>query len=106
MDKSSDALEKAAEEVLKINNPDIALYAVINNIGRDGYVGEAYVGGACNNRPSRKIFSKKTSVTVGPSLGVVQTAVVIQYSVYFFFMINCVNKMKYFKTFSFVFEYF
>ena len=94
--KSSLALETAAEEALRINDPDVAVYAVIVNIPAGaGVTGIAYTGGACKNRPAKtsagKILSMKTSVTRGPARGVVETAEVIQYSEYFFLMNDSVK---------------
>ena len=94
--KSSLALETAAEEAFRINDPDVAVYAVIVNTPAGGGVtGIAYTGGACKNRPAKtsagKILSMKTSVTRGPARGVVETAEVIQYSEYFFLMNDSVK---------------
>jgi len=73
------AIEKAGTKVLRINDPDIALYAVFINLPIDpnkGAGGAAYLGGACNDEPVEKIYRylEKTSITRGPSRGVVETA--------------------------------
>ena len=55
----------------RINEPDVDLYAWINNRGSCTGVA-AGIGGACDNRSYRKV-----SMTRGPSRGVVETAEVI-----------------------------
>ena len=60
-------------EVRKLNEPDVDLYAWINNKG--GCTGIAGgIGTACDNT-----YFRKTSMTQGPRRGVVQTAEVILY---------------------------
>ena len=55
----------------RLNEPDVDLYAWINNRGSCTGVA-AGIGGACDNRSHRKV-----SLTRGPSRGVVETAEVI-----------------------------
>ena len=55
----------------RLNEPDVDLYAWINNAGSCTGVA-AGIGGACDNRSHRKV-----SLTRGPSRGVVETAEVI-----------------------------
>ena len=57
--------------VRRLNEPDVDLYAWINNKGRCSGVA-AGIGSACDNR-----YFRKTSLTRGPSRGVVETAEVI-----------------------------
>ena len=58
-------------EVRKLNEPDVDLYAWINNKG--GCTGIAGgIGTACDNT-----YFRKTSMTQGPRRGIVQTAEVI-----------------------------
>ena len=63
-------LSRTKSEVRRLNEPDVDLYIWINNEGY--YYGQAYVGFACDNT-----WYQKTSLTRGPSRGVIETAVVI-----------------------------
>ena len=58
-------------EVRRLNEPDVDLYAWITNTGAVNGIA-AGIGTACDN-----IEFKKTSMTRGPSRGVVETAEVI-----------------------------
>ena len=55
-------------EVRRLNEPDVDLYAWINNKGSCTGVA-AGIGSACDN-----VSHRKTSLTRGPSRGVVETA--------------------------------
>ena len=61
----SPGLSDTKNEVIRLNEPDVDLYAWINN--RGSCSGVAYVGTACHR-------SHKTSLTRGPSRGLVETA--------------------------------
>lgn len=63
-------LSRTKSEVRRLNEPDVDLYIWINNEGY--YAGQAWVGTACDNT-----WYQKTSLTRGPSRGVIETAVVI-----------------------------
>ena len=63
-------LSRTKSEVKRLNEPDVDLYIWINNEG--SYTGQAWVGTACDNT-----WYQKTSLTRGPSRGVIETAEVV-----------------------------
>ena len=67
LELGSSGLLRTRSEVRKLNEPDVDLYLWINNEGI--YNGRAYQGTACDNK-----WHYKTSLTKGPSRGVVETA--------------------------------
>ena len=70
LELGSSGLSRTRSEVRRLNEPDVDLYLWINNEGI--YNGRAYQGTACDNK-----WHYKTSLTKGPSRGVVETAEVL-----------------------------
>ena len=71
LDLNTDGLDQTRPEVERLNEPDVDLYAWIGNTPEgNGYTGMGYVGVACSG-------TVRTSLTRGPSRGVVETAEVI-----------------------------
>ena len=65
IDEADSGLAEAEAEVIRLNEPDVDLYAWISGV-ESGYNGVAGIGEACG--------TKKSSLTRGPSRGVVETA--------------------------------
>jgi len=68
LDLNTDGLDQTRPEVERLNEPEVDLYAWIGNTPEgNGYTGMGYVGVACSG-------TVRTSLTRGPSRGVVETA--------------------------------
>ena len=73
LDLNTDGLDQTIPEVRNLNEPDVDLYAWFGNTpAGSGKTGKGYIGGNCDNR-----WNQKTSLTRGPSRGVIETAEVI-----------------------------
>ena len=70
INKDDAGIKETISEVRRLNEQDVDLYAWICNEGR--YTGVAPVGSACDN-----IRYRKSSLTRGPSRGVIETAEVV-----------------------------
>ena len=75
LDPDNGGLDQTRPEIERLNEPDVDLYAWIGNTPAGaGYTGMGYLGGNCDNQ-----WNLKTSLTRGPSRGVIETAEVIQH---------------------------
>ena len=75
-----DGLGKTAKEVKRLNDPDVDIYIWINDLPKGGgLLGQAYTSGACDAN-----IRRRTSLSRGPSRGVVETAEVIHFQKTFF----------------------
>ena len=80
MDIGDNGLGKTKTIVQSLNEPDVDVYAFIGNKCEGcSYTGMGYLGGACD-----KYWNQKTSLTQGPSRGVIETAEVTNYHTTFF----------------------
>ena len=73
MDLDNDGLKETRPEVERLNEPDVDVYAwVCDTPEGAGTSGRGYRGGACDSK-----WNYKTSLSRGPSRGVIETAEVI-----------------------------
>ena len=72
INRSGLSIERTKSEIRRLNEPDVDLYIWITNKGISA--GRAFVGSACDNT-----LYRKTSLTQGPSRGVIETAEVISF---------------------------
>ena len=73
LDLNNDGLGQTRPEVERLNEPDVDVYAWVGNTPEGaGFSGMGYTGGACDSK-----WNYKTSLTRGPSRGVIETAEVI-----------------------------
>ena len=73
LDLNTNGLAQTRPVIQNLNEPDVDLYAWIGNTpAGSGYGGMGYIGGNCDNQ-----WNLKTSLTRGPSRGVIETAEVI-----------------------------
>ena len=66
MDDAVSGLVETEEEAIRLNEPEVDVYAWISNDENNEYAGVARTGNACGTR--------KSSLTKGPSYTVVATA--------------------------------
>ena len=84
MDIGDNGLGKTKTIVQSLNEPDVDVYAFIGNKCEGcSYTGMGYLGGACDKSP----WHTKTSLTRGPSRGVIETAEVTKFTPQFWFIL-------------------
>ena len=101
LDKEGTGRAETKEEIERINDPDVNLYAWFTDTGYEGRVGKAYIGGACDNT-----HYKKTSLSRGPGRGqdlkeaAVETAEVTYYNIVIIELIVILVNICYVISFS------
>ena len=80
MDIGNNGLPETRTIIQGLNEPDVDVYAFIgDNCEGCSYSGMGYLGGVCDNQ-----WNYRTSLTRGPSRGVIETAEVTKYHTTFF----------------------